>query len=210
MMRTSRAIRLIVMCGLLVAAHARAVPITFFFTGSVTDDPFGLSSFGAPISGSYTFESAATDAIAGASAGSYPSVGPGFGFTANVDGTSYSLFGSLVVNTANDIGVDQYGAIATDASLTLEVFFQDATQTALSSDELPLVPPPIGAFNDFRQFRLFSAEAEFLGTINTLVCSTGCNGNGGGNGGGTVPEPATLWLFALATLALALRRLQIS
>ena len=82
--------------------------------------------------------------------------------------------------------------------------------SAGSSDALPLVPPPIGAFNDFRQFRLFSAEAEFLGTINTLVCSTGCNGNGGGNGGGTVPEPATLWPFALATLALALRRLQIS
>ena len=127
---------------LLVAGAAQAVPITFSFSGAVTDDPFGLSSFGAPISGSYTFDSTATDTIPGPATGSFPSTGPGIGFNANVDGMLFSILGSLAVNTANNIvGLDQYGAIADDGLLTLELFLQDATGTALATDALPLLPP---------------------------------------------------------------------
>jgi hypothetical protein len=164
------------------------VPVTFSFTGSVTDDPFGLSFVGAPISGSYTFDSGAVDGIPGPATGSYASAGPGFGFLANVDGTGYSVPGSLAVNTSNNIaGVDQYGAIASDVLLTLELFFQDATGTALASDALPLLPPALGDF-DSRQFRLFSPDAEFLGSVDSLVCTSGCS----------VPEPGSLSLLALA------------
>jgi hypothetical protein len=187
----------------LFAGEALAAPITFSFAGSVTDDPFGLSSFGAPITGAYTFDSTATDTIPSPSTGSFPSVGPAFGFTTNVDGTAYSLSSNLTVNTANNIGVDQYGAIATSAVLTLEVFLQDSTQTALSSDALPLLPPTLAAF-DFRQFRLFSDDAEFLGTIDSLTCTAGC----GTAGGGRVPEPAMLWLITAALTGLTLRRKQ--
>src|SRR5262245_17946613 len=124
-------------------ASTLATPVTFSFTGTVTDDPFGLSSFGAPIFGSYTFDSAAVDSIASPATGSFASAGAGFGFTANVDGTNYSVLGTLTVNTANNIagGVDQYGAIAQDSLLDLELFLQDATGTALASDALPLLPP---------------------------------------------------------------------
>ena len=194
----------VALCALTLYAGniAYAIPITFTFTGSVTDDPFGLSSFGAPITGSYTFDSVAADGIAGPSTGSYPSIGPSFGFSATVDGTPYSLSGSLIVNTANNIGVDQYGAISTDGVLTLELFLQDSTQTALSSDALPLVPPLLAAF-DTRQFRLFGPDAEFLGTIRTLVCSAGCDGAGGG---GQVREPKTMLLLLLAGLLSILAR----
>jgi MYXO-CTERM domain-containing protein len=172
-----------------------ASPITFSFTGAVTDDPFGLSSFGAPISGSYTFDSASTDSIPSPSTGSYASVGPGFGFRANVDGTMYSVLGTTSINTANNItGVDQYGAIAIGGGLTLEIFFQDATATALSNDGLPLVPPLIAAFG-FRQFRLFSDDAEFLGSVTSLTCTAGCSTR-------PVPEPASPWLLAAAALAM--------
>ena len=198
-MRCNASVRLVFALALLAATSAQAFPITFSFTGSVTSDPFGLSSFGAPISGNYTFDSAALDADPTPNVGSYPSIGPGFGFSANVDGTNYAVAGSLVVNVANDITVDQYGAIASDIALTLELFFEDSTQTALSSAALPLTPPSLAAFG-FREFRLFSAEAEFLGTVDTLVCSAGCDGVGGGR----VPEPGIVWILAtlLTTFAM--------
>ena len=183
---------------ILVSGAAHALPITFSFTGTVTDDPFGLSSFGAPISGSYTFDSAAVDSIASPATGSFASAGAGFGFTANVDGTNYSVPGTLTVNTANNIagGVDQYGVIAQDSSLDLELFLQDATGTALASKALPLLPPALASFG-FRQFRLFAADdsAQFLGTVDTLVCTAGCDAQ-------TVPEPGSLLLVALALASL--------
>jgi len=184
-------------CGIiLVAGAAQALPITFSFTGKVTDDPFGQSSFGAPISGSYTFDSAAVDSIASPTTGSFASAGAGFGFTANVDGTNYSVLGTLTVNTANNIagGIDQYGAIAQDSLLDLELFLQDATGTALASDALPLLPPALASFG-FRQFRLFSADAEFLGSVDSLVCTSGC-------GVQSVPEPGSLLLMSLALASL--------
>src|SRR5215475_1959409 len=115
-MRTARRLFVFacVIC-LLAGGAAQALPVTFSYTGTVTDDPFGLSSFGAPISGSYTYDSAAVDAIPGPATGSYATTGPGIGFTANVNGANYSVLGALTVNTANNIaGVDQYGAIALD------------------------------------------------------------------------------------------------
>ena len=177
-------------------ARAFATPVTFGFTGSVTDDPFGLSSFGAPISGSYTFDSTATDAIAADPASaSYPSTGAGFGFSATVDGTPYAVSGTLSIGILNAF-VDQYLPTADDGTLTLGLFFEDATASAFFSDALPLAPPPLADFA-FRQFRLFGTDVEFLGTVDTLVCGASCS----------VPEPGTLLLLLGAGLAgLASRR----
>ena len=184
----------------LCAGSALAIPITFSFTGAVTDDPFGLSSFGAPITGSYTFNSAAVDSIASPANGSFASVGAAFGFTANVDGTTYSVPGTLTVNTANNIvGGDQYGAIALNSLLTLELFFQDASGTALASDALPLLPPAIASFG-FRQFRLFTTDdsAQFLGSVNSLTCTAGCSVTPPPS---AVPEPSSLLLLVGLVLA---------
>jgi hypothetical protein len=190
--RSPRIFAIACILSLIASVAAHAAPIAFNFTGTVTDDPFGLSSFGAPISGSFTFDSAATDSIPDPSTGSFASSDPLFGFTVNVDGTLYSVIGSLVVNTANDIGgVDQYGAIALDGPLTLELFLQDATGTALSTDALPLVPPAFAGFT-VAQFRLFGDDVEFLGDLTTLVCTAGCS---------SVPEPGALLLLLTAALA---------
>ena len=181
----------------LPAAHA--APVTIAFTGSVTSDPYGLSSFGAAISGAYTFDSAAVDSGARCRAiGVYASNGAAYGFSAVVDGTAYATPGSVTVNVANNIGSDQYGVIATVGSLTLELFLEDFSQTALGSDALPAGAPLLAAFG-VRGFRLFGSDVEFLGSVDTLTCRTGC-------APAAVAEPATLLLTTLAgTLMLLLR-----
>jgi hypothetical protein len=178
------------------AVHAS--PVTYAFTGAVTDDPFGLSGLGATINGSFVFDASALDAIASPATGSYASTGPAYGFTVQISGQTYALGGALVVNTANDIGVDQYGVLAQDAAITLELFFQDATSSALMSDALPKSVPSVAAF-DSRQFRLFSADAEFLGSIDTLSCTDGCSS-------AAVSEPTTVLLVVPALLTIGFAR----
>jgi hypothetical protein len=187
-------------CGLLASLGAQAAPITYSFTASLTDDPFGLSHYGALISGSYTFDPTAPDLIADAATGSYRSTGAAYGFSADVDGTAYTAFGSLFVNTANQIvGVDQYGVLATEGALTLELFLQDATGLALSSDALPSTAPSLGLF-DVRQFRLFGDDVEFFGTVDRLACTTGCAPL-------AVPEPVVPLLAGVgAACAMVIRR----
>ncbi len=65
------ALALIAFCPSGALSPAAAIPITFGFTGSVTDvpvDDVGTGvGFGSAIEGSYTFESSAADLIAGGS-----------------------------------------------------------------------------------------------------------------------------------------------
>ena len=182
----------------LYGGTAVASPVTFSFAATLTDDPFGLSSFGAPITGTFTFDSAAADAIADPSMGSFASNGVPYGFAVDVDGTSYAIDGRATVVTANDIGVDQYGVVAIDGGLTLELFLQDFTQTALSSDAQPLLPS-LAAFGS-RRFELFADDTEFGGDLTSLVCTAGCAAPV------AVPEPGSLLLIAVGAGAFAIRR----
>jgi hypothetical protein len=103
----------------LLAGTMRAGPITFQFTGTVTqvpvDEVFGDIQAGRTISGSYTFESTSIDGDPGdASIGSYvaPSGDP-YSFNVMVGGHSFStnfLLGLGVFNAA----VDQYTVLAED------------------------------------------------------------------------------------------------
>ncbi len=175
-----------------VPVTLHAAPVTIAFSGAVTSDPYGLSMVGAPISGSYTFDTAAPDAVPGSSIGSYRSTGLAYGFDALVDGTFYSTPGAVTVNVANNIGSDQYGVIGSFGDLTLELFLEDFSQTALADDALPAGAPLLAAFG-VRSFRLFGSDAEFLGSVDRLACTAGCSAAG-------LPEPGTLLLVALAGL----------
>jgi hypothetical protein len=189
-----RILRLALIACALCAGVAQAAPVTFDFTGAVTDDPFGVSHFGAPISGSFSFDSDAPDVIADPATGGYFSQGPAFSLTAIVDGTAYSAVGSLFVGVVNT-GSDEYSVVAGNGSTTLELLFEDASGTAFASDALP-ASVSLAAFA-FRQFRLFGGDAEILGSVDTLT-PVGV--------AAPVPEPATFALLGAGLLLLPLRR----
>ena len=191
---TLRILRLALFAGAFFASAAGAAPLTFDFSGSVTDDPFGTSHFGAPISGSFSFDSAALDLIAGAATGGYLSEGADFGFAAMVDGVAYGAAGSLFVGVV-DAGSDQYTVTAEGGATTLELLFDDASGTALASDALP-TSLSLESFG-FRRFRLFGDGTEILGSVDTLSS---------GGVAAPVPEPETVVLLGAGLLLLKLRR----
>lgn len=185
--------------GIAAACAAHAAPVTFSFAGTVTDDPFGLglTSF----TGWYAFESTAADGAPAASTGSYDSSGPGFGIAVDFDGgtATASVSGSLNIGIANDFAgpVDQYTVTGLAGMVQLGLFLEDDSATAFSSDALPQVPPALAGFG-FRQFRWFDTDTsdprEILGTVDSLVCTAGCNAV-------PVPEPVSASLLVAATLA---------
>jgi hypothetical protein len=122
--------------GLIASAAAFAIPVTFGFDGTLTDDPYGVLGSDFSFSGTYTFDSDALDLAADAATGVYFSSGSGFGFQTLVAGTAHSITSALFVNVANDYAgpVDQYGVLAGDGALGLELFFQDSDASVFNSD----------------------------------------------------------------------------
>jgi hypothetical protein len=200
-----------VLLGLLLAPWlAHAGPITFQFTGIVTQVPIddlgtGIQS-GDSIVGVFTFESTAVDAIAAPTAGSYTSTGPAYGISAAI-GPGASLFavsGSMNIGILNSF-VDQYTAHAASPTLVLDLFFQDNTASVFSGDSLPLTPPPLAGFAQ-REFHLDQTdvagqETQVDGTITSLTCSAGCIAQ-------TAPEPATAGLLFAGTVLIGAWRIR--
>lgn len=188
----------------MAASAANANQVTFDFSGTITDDPFGLLTNDFTFSGSYTFDSNAVDQLPNdPQTGVYQSAGPGFGIQTTIGGVSYAVDGNISIAVANNFSgpVDQYTPLtqSADGSLTLELFLQDSTATAFSSDALPVNNQTLNlsAFND-AELRVFGDNAQFTGTIDSLTCVS-C-----GNSATPVPLPAsgTLLMGALAAFAL--------
>jgi hypothetical protein len=199
------------------AAPCVAAPITFDFTGSVTqatfdpNDPFaGGIGFGTAFSGSYTFESAATDNIPFPSNGSYNSFGLPYLFTVTIGSFTFSTSDALNVSTG-DGPSDQYSVLACAGGpfcfgSSASLFLEDLDGAVFAGDALPYPAPPLSAFEvalfTFRGF-VDGNQVEILGQLESLVCSAGCDPVGG-----PIPEPGTLILVgsALTFGAARLRR----
>jgi hypothetical protein len=178
--------------GVLASMLAHANPITFNFTGSVTQVPIddlgtGIQSLDA-ITGSFTFDSTVADAIAAPTSASYTSNGAPFGMTVSIGAgaVTFSESGFLNIGILNSF-VDQYTVHATSTGLVLDLFFQDNAAAVFSSDGLPLGAPPLAAFvqRDFHldQTDIAGDETQVDGTITSLTCGSGCVAS-------AVPEPS--------------------
>ncbi len=187
---------------------ACAGPVTFNFTGTVSQVPIddfatGIQ-FGDAITGSFTFDSTSVDAIAASMAGSYTSTGPTFGITAAIGPSALPFLapGAMNIGIMNTF-VDQYTGHASSATLVLDLFFQDSSGAVFSSDGLPLSPPPLAGFAQ-REFHLDQTdgagdETQVDGAITSLTCGSGCAAT-------TVPEPSTAWFLLAGTILPGYRR----
>lgn len=204
------------------AAPADAAPITFNFTGTVTQmnvDPEGPipgdATFGTPFSGSYTFESTSVDLIAQPGSGSYTSPqGPPSRFVVEIGGSNSGTNNFLNIGVVDGASSDFYSVTACGdvacSFFSLELLFQDLDGTAFASDALPLDAPPFAAFElaafAFR-FDIQQRQVEILGQVTSLTCVDGCAPTPEPT---PVPEPATVVMCATGLIASVFRRRRFS
>lgn len=203
-----RRLFLLLFLALAFGGVASANPITFTFSGSVTqtnfdpNDPFfGAVAFGSLFSGDYTFDPAAPDGNASGSGGSYNAAGAPFGWNLLLGGRNFSN-DLLNIGVANNFGTgaDQYtvtGGLGTD--LVLALFFEDGTGTVFAGDALPLALSLSSfGFNSFVLSGLLDGnQIEIQGSITALQSL--------GQTPTVVPEPATLSLLAAGLAAFGWR-----
>ena len=203
-----KSIVLIVALVLLLTANLKAVPITFEFTGVVSEitDPESVfdSSIipGVLFNGSYTFDSDAVDQDHDPSVGIYSYLEPApTGFSMSVEILS-SLFESIPpcgIGVRNSFSYDAYSVYVSldktgfsDFGIELELI---SGKEWLDSDDLPLTPPPLSEVTsnifDIYYITDETEEGHIRGQLSTLTL---------------IPEPATLLIFTLG--AVMMRRKQ--
>lgn len=177
----------------------------------VASELTGTFSIGQSIFGRYAFDSEAVDTVSSNDIGAYAYDG----FTFSIDSyTGSSSVGQIQVSDDVASGAFDFyrvqnlrvpGGILADAigawtPIELSLQLTDSTATAFDTDALPLNPPDMADFPDFRGFRLSFAEnpdagpvVSLRGTITSLSFSH-------------VPEPSTGWLLAAGLAGLVARR----
>jgi hypothetical protein len=146
---------------LLGVGAAAAAPITFAFSGTIDNDPFGV--FGtAAFSASYTFDSATPQVLNTPSSGGYAGSGGIFAISASFTGTIGGTLDGLpflgdtlniTVNNNFPGPLDEYlvtGTSSVDSALFIELRMDDSAGTAFSNTLLPLAAPSLASFSSSR------------------------------------------------------------
>jgi hypothetical protein len=196
-----------------VTGAADAMPITFAYTGTITQvaaldpaNPFPIEpAFGSPFSGSFTFDSTALDLVpADTTTGSYSSFGSPYELRVNIGGLELAYGGVSIAITRGyssiGFGFDEYlfsffdGGNPTPA-ISARLTFPGGT---FATDALPLTPMSLTTLYD--SAFLFSDiidgnQVELGGQIDSLT---------------PVPEPATVSLVVAGFGALMVRRRRVA
>jgi len=188
----------------LLAGLAHADPVTFQFSGSVTDvladDVFGIAA-GDAFQGIFTFDPSAADLVPDDPAtGIYQFSAP-FGMDVVAGGHDFSADGLLSIGILNG-SADLYAvsAVSDSGNLDLQLFLEDSSGNVFNSDHLPSIPPSLNTF-DVRDFHLIDqladGQVQLDGHITSLTDPIAAT-----------PEPSqeALVLAGLIVLLLLLRR----
>jgi hypothetical protein len=138
-----------------------AKPIEFVFTGvvaSVEHSAFPTVNPGDLVVGKYVFESTTPDSDPNPTQGLYLSPGT---FDAKIGTLSFSFPLSFIsvlnhLVAGSDPPTDRYQVGAQSGNTLLELtLFDAANQNPFTNDSLPLLPPPLGLFDDSKLFQVF-------------------------------------------------------
>jgi hypothetical protein len=171
--------------GATLPGHARAAPITFEFTATVTASGFGTIPVGSAVTGSYTFDSELADQDpADSQRGVYRPVDLRITF---VDGSSV-ITSTATFEIRNNVGTtvisDEYVLRINTAPDTLTGSFAglewqfgrlarfDNTAAVFSDDSLPLTPPNLASLPVDQSSVGFVIGAEVAFTLASLTLAT--------------------------------------
>jgi hypothetical protein len=208
LMKTVRSLLCVLTCCVIASAApvAVAVPITFSFTGIVTnvDSPLAVEfSLGESVVGSYTFESTTADIDPGdPTTGHYDNAITAFTATFGGDYTVTQGLDNDIFVADGLPGNDVYSLFLTNPTAptvaglslgALSIGLIDTDSSVFSSDALPLTPPNLS------DFEIDSSGTIYLGSPNQtmdfqLTSLT------------LVPEPTTLALATLGLVGIGYRR----
>ena len=222
--------RIVLAFALIWATHANAISVTVEFEGTVSSARFtdealvGLVKRDDPVRGKFTYDTETRDSDPQPTRGLYVHTSPEFRLELNVgsafiqtDPADPELWIQILDNHPLGIapdGLDRFDVISRSQTPIwpsstvpgqLQILLSDSTNSVFDSDALPIVPPPIDAFNPqgapFAQGQI----ATLSNQDPTIFINFGVDAWRVVPQATPLPEPSSLLIFLLGFILTAVR-----